>query len=132
MGVAAGDGEPPYAVEEFGYPGAARILQERGIALRKGDGHIVLTDCTAPHDITVKSRTGQKDFCFAVKGRQGYVTMELADAYGVVTQDHPVRAKITDGVKDVTIDAPKNEYTPFGEAGDSGKRSVLLELRVAG
>ncbi|MEV7504888.1 hypothetical protein [Streptomyces sp. NPDC093018] len=35
----------------------------------------------------------------------------------------------TDGKKSV-VNAPKNDYTPVGEAGDTSKKSVLVELRV--
>ncbi|GAA2920265.1 hypothetical protein GCM10020221_15600 [Streptomyces thioluteus] len=62
-----------------------------------------------------------------VKGKQGYLTMELPDAYGILTQDHPVRATIRGEAKDTVVNAPKNEYTPLGEAGD--RREAL---RAAG
>ncbi|MFI1796469.1 hypothetical protein ACH427_03790 [Streptomyces sp. NPDC020379] len=132
VAVAAGDDEMPFGVEKFEYPEAAKILNERGIKLFKGDGHISLTDCAATHDIKVRSRTGQKEFCFAVKGKQGYLSLELADAYAIVTEDHPVEAKVTLDGKESTVSAPKNDYTAFGEAGDTRKQAVLLELRVTG
>ncbi|MFI1496728.1 hypothetical protein [Streptomyces platensis] len=122
--------EMPTAVEDFGYPNAARILQDQKIALKRGDGHIMLTSCDSAHDIMVKSRTGQVDYCFAVRGTKGYLTMELADAFGMWTEGHPVQATITADGKSTVINAPKKEYTPLGEAGSSEKRSVLVELRV--
>ncbi|MEW2581539.1 hypothetical protein [Streptomyces syringium] len=121
-----------FAVERFEYPEAAKILKEQGIVLRKGDGRILLTECATAHDIKVKSRVGQKDFCFAVKGKQGHLILELQQAYGIWTEDHPVQAKITVDGKDTIIDAPKNDYKPFGEAVDPAKPAVLLELRVTG
>ncbi|MEV8475333.1 hypothetical protein [Streptomyces sp. NPDC051173] len=132
VGVTSGDDDMPFGVEKFEYPESAKILKERGIALFKGDGHITLTDCAAVHDIKVRSRTGQKDFCFAVKGKQGYLSLQLADVYGILTEDHPVEAKITLDGKETTVSAPRNDYTPFGEAGDTRKQAVLLELRVTG
>ncbi|MFJ4471910.1 hypothetical protein ACIP2X_31110 [Streptomyces sp. NPDC089424] len=36
---------PGHAVEDFAYPGADKIQQERGFVLERGDGHIVLADC---------------------------------------------------------------------------------------
>lgn len=59
--------------------------------------------------------------------------MELADAFGMWTERHPVQATITANGKETVITAPKKEsvdYTPFGESGSSEKRSVLVELRV--
>ncbi|MFI9201844.1 hypothetical protein [Streptomyces sp. NPDC053048] len=131
-GAASNDDEAPFAIETFQYPDSAKILKEKGITLYKGDGHITLTDCATPHDIMVKSRLGQKNFCFAVKGKQGHLLLELPDAYGIWTEDHPVQAKITVDGKDTVIDAPKNDYRPFGEAVDPAKSAVLLELRVTG
>lgn len=122
--------EMPSAVEDFSYPNASRILQEQKISLKRGDGHIMLTSCDSAHDIMVKSRTGQVDYCFAVRGTKGYLTMELADAFGMWTMGHPVQATITAGGKETVVNAPKNDYKPLGEAGSSEKRSVLVELRV--
>ncbi|MET9412625.1 hypothetical protein ABZY03_00285 [Streptomyces klenkii] len=132
VGTTSDDEAMPFAVETYEYPDAAKILAEKGITLFKGDGHILFTDCAAPHDITVKSRTGQKEFCFAVKGKQGYLSLKLADAYGIWTEDHPVDATITVDGQETTIKAPRNDYKPFGEAADASKRAILLELKVTG
>ncbi|WP_308312433.1 hypothetical protein [Streptomyces sp. ISL-11] len=126
----SGDTDMPFAVEKFEYPDSAKILKEKGIELYKGDGRITLTDCSNTHDIEVRSRVGK--FCFAVKGKQGRLLLKLPDAYGIWTEDHPVQAKITVDGKDTLIDAPKNDYKPFGESVDTTKRAVLLELRVTG
>ncbi|MFF4922506.1 hypothetical protein ACFY4B_18165 [Kitasatospora sp. NPDC001261] len=128
---AAGD-TMPSAVEDFLHPGSERIFQEQKISLKQGDGHIMLTDCKSAYDIQVKSRTGQKNYCFSVNAKQGYLTMEIPEAYGIWTEDHPVQAKITSSGKESIVSAPKNDYTTFGEAGDSGQHSVLIELRVTG
>lgn len=121
----------PSAVEDFAYPDAAKILRDQQITLKRGDGHItLLTDCTAGYDIKVKSRAGQKEYCFDVNGNKGYLTLELPDAFGIWTEDHPVQATVTADGKETVVDAPKNDYTPYGEAGDTGLRSVLVELRV--
>ncbi|MEU5189966.1 hypothetical protein AB0G83_22915 [Streptomyces klenkii] len=121
----------PFAVETFQYPDSTKIAQEKGITLHKGDGHIIFTDCAAPHDITVRSRVGDGYFCFAVKGKQGYLSLTLPDAYAIETLDHPVQATIRIDGKDTFVDAPKNETTPFGEAKKLG-RATLLDLRVTG
>ncbi|MFJ6792819.1 hypothetical protein [Streptomyces sp. NPDC091268] len=126
-------GEMPTAVEDFAYPDAAKIQAEQQIVLKRGDGHITLTTCEGTPDITVKSRTGQKLYCFDVNAPKGYVTLELPDAFGIWTEAFPVKATITaDGQNKTVIDAPANDYKPFGEAGDTGERSILLELRVTG
>ncbi|MGA5131373.1 hypothetical protein ACPCTO_16330 [Streptomyces olivoreticuli] len=122
----------PFAVEKFEYPEAAKILKDKGITLFRGDGHILLADCATSHDITVKSRVGQKNFCFAVKGKKGNLVLELPDAYGIWTEDHPVDAKVTVDGQSSTVQAPKNDYKPLGESVDPGKRAVLLELNVTG
>ncbi|MFE5736736.1 hypothetical protein [Streptomyces celluloflavus] len=122
----------PSAVEDFTYPGAAQILQEKGITLKRGDGHVMLTDCGSKYDVMVESRTGKNFFCFTISGKQGYLTMELPDAFAMWTKEHPVKATVTADGKTTVVDAPKNEYTSIGETTNSGKRSVLLELRAAG
>ncbi|WP_058042315.1 hypothetical protein [Streptomyces roseifaciens] len=124
----------PFAIETFQYPNGAKLSQDQGIVLGKGDGHILLTDCGSTQDITVKARVGQtiKDFCFTVKGKQGYLVLEIADAFGIWTKDHPVQATVRANGERTVIDAPKNDYTPFGEGSGSAARAVLLELRVTG
>ncbi|MFD8141740.1 hypothetical protein [Streptomyces sp. NPDC059708] len=131
-GVAA-DGEMPSAIEDFAYPNAAKIQAEQKILLKRGDGHITLVDCAAgTPDIRVKSRTGQGLFCFDVNAPKGYVTLELPSSFGIWTKDYPVKATITAAGTQTVIDAPANDYKPFGEAGESGVSSVLVELRVTG
>ncbi|EDY53075.1 hypothetical protein [Streptomyces clavuligerus] len=130
--AAAAAAEMPVAVEDFVHPGADRLLTDRGITLKRGDGGITLTDCTSGYDIQVESRTADTFFCFTVTGKQGYLTMELPEAFALWTTDHPVRAKITAEGKTHVVNAPKNDYTPMGEIGDLGKPAVLLELRVTG
>ncbi|ORT55302.1 hypothetical protein BKD26_32710 [Streptomyces sp. CB03238] len=120
------------AVEDFAYPGAARIQQDHQILLKKGDGHITLVSCEGVTDIMVKSRAGQRDYCFDVNAKSGYLTLELPDAFGIFTEAYPVQATITANGQATVVKAPANEYIPFGEAGQSGERSVLVELRVTG
>ncbi|MFD0375676.1 hypothetical protein [Streptomyces sp. NPDC127112] len=130
---AAADGEMPAAVEDFAYPNAAKIQAEQKILLKRGDGHITLVDCAAgAADITVRSRTGQKLYCFDVNAAKGYVTLELPSAFGIWTKDYPVKATITAAGNQTVVDAPANDYKPIGEAGDNGASSVLVELRVTG
>ncbi|GLX42325.1 secreted protein [Streptomyces roseochromogenus] len=131
-GVAAG-GEMPDAVEDFAYPNAAKIQAEQQILLKRGDGHITLVDCAAgTPEITVKSRNGQKLYCFDVNAPKGYVTLELPAAFGIWTKDYPVKATVTAAGTQTVIDAPANDYKPVGEGTANGAPSVLVELRVTG
>ncbi|WP_328889343.1 hypothetical protein [Streptomyces sp. NBC_00316] len=133
--VAAAD--VPGLVEDFNYPGAAKVLQDRGVTLKRGDGHIWLTDATALNEcsdvssIAIESRKGV--FCFKTNAKSGYLTLELPDTFSIWTQDHPVKATLTaEGEPDAVVNAPANDLTPVGEAGDTGVRSVLVEIRVTG
>ncbi|MEV6048393.1 hypothetical protein [Streptomyces xanthochromogenes] len=133
-------GEMPSAVEDFNYPGAAKILAEQGITLKRGDGHIMLSDCTAAWDIKVKARTDTSSiaFCFTVSGSNGYLALEMPKAFGMWTKDHPVQATLIaldDGEKQV-VNAPAGTpsvplpYTNIGESSATGKISTLVEFRV--
>lgn len=121
------------AIEDFAYPNAEQILAEKKITLKRGDGHIVLTDCAKPYNILVESRTGQEQFCFKFSGKQGYLTMEVAEAYGIWEEGgHSVQAKITADGQQSVVNLKKDDFTTLGEAGNSEKRSVLVELRFTG
>ncbi|WP_327738994.1 hypothetical protein [Streptomyces nojiriensis] len=48
---AVAEGGPGYAIEDFGYPNADRILAEQKITLKRGDGHILLADCASATDL---------------------------------------------------------------------------------
>ncbi|MGW2547739.1 hypothetical protein ACWC5I_44435, partial [Kitasatospora sp. NPDC001574] len=93
----------PVAVEDFQHPGAARLLTERKITLKQGDGHIRLkegaennthTACRGANDIFVESRLDTNGYCFTVSGTTGYLAMELPDVYMIWTEDRTVSAKV--------------------------------------
>lgn len=130
--AAVADGEMPYAIEDFNYPGAAKIEAETGAVLKRGDGHMVMTSCDGSQDIQIMSRTGQKDFCFNVMAKPAYLTLEVPQAYGIWTSADPVKTtiKAADGATTV-INAPANDFTGYGEAGSTGEPTTLIELRVA-
>ncbi|MEU6962890.1 hypothetical protein [Streptomyces chrestomyceticus] len=134
---AAADELPPIAVEDFTYPGADKILKEKGIKLVKGDGHILLTECSA-NDWKIKVEANKNYdtlfHCFKVTGKKGYVTMELPDVSGIWTENQVVKATLSsDGKKKtvVTEDGP-NQVKTVGVADlpSGGKKADLLELRV--
>ncbi|MFC0845543.1 hypothetical protein ACFH04_17765 [Streptomyces noboritoensis] len=127
---------PPSGVEDFAYPGAARIEADRKITLIKGDGHIVLADSCdgSPQQIKVWTRNdGSKDVCFRVIGKSGYLAMKIADVWAVDTKDRPVTADLTaDGGKThQTVDVAPGHFEAVGE-GAGSQPTALLELRVTG
>ncbi|MFD3932825.1 hypothetical protein [Streptomyces sp. NPDC058614] len=125
----------PDLVEDFDYPGAAEAA-DRGITLKRGDGHVWLTDvtdlgeCTDTSNIAIESRKGI--FCFKTNAKSGFLTLELPDTFSIWTQDRPVKATLTAEGTDTVVNAPANDLTPVGESGDTGLRSVLVEIRVTG
>ncbi|CAM5287435.1 hypothetical protein GCM10010329_85940 [Streptomyces spiroverticillatus] len=133
--VSAAEAPMPPAIEDFSYPNAAQVLADRGITLKKGDGHLVLADCAAAHDIRVEAGKDIADgkFCFKASSASGYLTMELPDVFAIFTKDqHSVRAKVTAEGETTTVNVPKNDWEQVGE-GDSStgnKPSVLVELRI--
>ncbi|MEU5426419.1 hypothetical protein AB0H73_12535 [Streptomyces olivoreticuli] len=127
---------PPSAVETFEYPNADKILRERGIALRKGDGHILLADCASSSNIVVLTRYNKEGrFCFKVtgNGKSGYLALEIPDAFNILTEDYALQAKLTSDGKTQTVDVPKNGFKEVGEGTvPPSAPVVLVELRITG
>ncbi|MFB7663239.1 hypothetical protein ACFC1R_04715 [Kitasatospora sp. NPDC056138] len=122
---------PPSAVEDFSYPDAARILQDKKIKLIKGDGHIMLTDCGASdQQIHVMSTTG--DVCFRTLGKTGYLSLEIPRVFYLETVDHPISADLSANGTTKTVNIAQGGFQSVGEGTPGGARSVLLELRVTG
>ncbi|MEV5506812.1 hypothetical protein [Streptomyces orinoci] len=141
IGGAAESASPPFAVETFEYPNAAKILQEQGIALRSGDGHILLADCKVSADIQVftsQDHPGQTDrgkYCFKVtgSGKSGYLKLEIPKVFNVATGDYAVRASVTAEGKTQTVNVAKNDFEAVGQGVDpKAQPTVLVELRVTG
>ncbi|MFJ6380820.1 hypothetical protein ACIQI7_12600 [Kitasatospora sp. NPDC092039] len=137
----AAETDMPTAVEDFQYPEADRILTERKITLKRGDGRILLkegpghtvpTSCQAGNEIFVESRLDRLGYCFTVSGTTGYLTMELPDAYGIWTEDRSVSAKLVAAGQEKQVNIGPNSVEPVGESLPGGKRSVLVELRITG
>lgn len=128
----AADELPPFAVEDFNYPGADRILAERGFLLKRGDGHIVLADCAEENVINVSARDlANEDVCFRVTGDQGFLTLELVGVYLVHTNDYSTTQLETtvEGATE-TFEFGPNEWGPIGESTD-GQEHMLVEIRVS-
>jgi hypothetical protein len=93
-GVAQADDEtaPTSAVEDFVYPGAARILAAQNVKLISGNGKIVIADCNNPPDAditfiyvyTLDRRTnGGAPICFQVLRTPGVLTLEVPAVYEI-------------------------------------------------
>ncbi|MGA5130731.1 hypothetical protein [Streptomyces blastmyceticus] len=130
---------PPSIVETFEYPGAAKILKEQGIALRKGDGHIVLADCRMSSDIRVMTefkhpgQTQQGTYCFKVTGtgKAGWLTLEVPQVYMVSTGDYALDVKVDSNAGREQVKVAKNDYKGVGKGADpSNDATTLIELRV--
>lgn len=124
--------EMPYAIENFDYPGAAQILEETGVLLKRGDGHIVMAPCDGDNDILIlRSEVGATEHCFDVTAKPAFLTLEIPKAHGIWTKAYPVKTTVRedDGTTTV-INAPANDFTGYGESGASGERTMLIELRV--
>nr|WSZ20481.1 hypothetical protein OH837_47920 [Streptomyces canus] len=124
------EGAPGYAVEDFGYPQADKILAEKNILLKRGDGHITLADCASgTGQLEVQARDKSK-VCFDVKGNSGWLTLELPSVYLVRGNDYTTEVDMTVGTEETTYDIAKNAWTPVGESTDEqGREFILLEIR---
>lgn len=129
---------PPVAVEDHNYPGAAAVLANRGITLKKGDGHILLVDCDAASDqIRVYSvaddATGREgDYCFRATAKSGFLTLELPRVFALETGKHPISADLTTNGETTTVKVAEGAFESVGEGTAGGARSVLVEIRVTG
>ncbi|MCF2436747.1 hypothetical protein LV779_31875 [Streptomyces thinghirensis] len=96
--------------------------------------HITLVNCseTWEHQDRVSVWTTVATASVSKPLSQAGWTLNPPDAYGVWTEEHPVEATLTAQGEETVINAPTNDYQPVGEAGDTGLRSVLVELRVTG
>ncbi|WP_343243175.1 hypothetical protein [Streptomyces sp. SID12501] len=130
--TAVADEAPGYAVENFDYPQADKILAEKDIVLKRGDGHITLADCvTGTGQLEVMARD-QSKICFNVKGASGWLTLELPSVYLIRGNDYVTQAEMTVDAEEQTYDITKNTWTPVGESADEQTREwTLLEIRTS-
>lgn len=131
--VSVADEQPPYAIEDFGYPGADKIQDELGIILKRGDGHITLADCVSEEGLLeVYSRTNGT-ICFRTTGKSGYLSLEIPSVYGV-RGDSSYQADVTltadDDQQTITVDP--NEWKGVGESADpQGRIHTLVEISTS-
>ncbi|MDT0343492.1 hypothetical protein [Streptomyces litchfieldiae] len=129
--AAAADEAPGYAVEDFNYPRADEILAERGILLKRGDGHIVLTDCGPTGLLEVWARDQSDRICFRVTGTEGYLSLELPAVYAIKgAADTTTTANMTVEDEEKSFTVPADEWTPVGEPTDEPEHRdhLLVEL----
>ncbi|MFJ1976974.1 hypothetical protein [Streptomyces albogriseolus] len=125
----AGDA-PGYAVEDYAYPNADKILAEQNIVLKRGDGHIVLADCAAGADLLRFLARDREDVCFDVTDETGFLTLELPAVHGVKTDDSAnTHLEMTAEDDQVEYDIPADTWAGVGESVD-GREHVLVEIHV--
>ncbi|MFI5921848.1 hypothetical protein ACIA8M_25310 [Streptomyces anulatus] len=132
-------GGSPSIVEDFSYPGADRVLAEKGIKLKHGDGKITLVDCGQTAEeikvMTVKDDSVGRDgqYCFQATAKTGFLTLELPRVFAIETGEHPISADLTANGETLTVAVPKDGFESVGEGDlNNGQRSVLVEIRVTG
>ncbi|GAA3072128.1 hypothetical protein [Streptomyces glomeratus] len=131
--VAPAAGEAPgYAVENFGYPQADKILAERNIVLKRGDGHITLADCASGTGFLEVWARSKDKVCFQVTGNAGWLTLEIPSVYAVRGNDYAAQVDMTVGTEEKSFDVAKNTWTAVGESADpQGREHMLVEIRTS-
>ncbi|MFI9201213.1 hypothetical protein [Streptomyces sp. NPDC053048] len=132
--VTVADGRPGYVVEDFNYPGADRIKTEKGITLKRGDGHIVLADCSSATGLMeVWSRKNER-ICFRTTGTSGYLALEIPSVFAVRgAADHAADVTLTTPASTPQeVKVAKGDWTPVGESTDPQARDfALVEIRTS-
>lgn len=132
--VLVADEAPGYAVEDFNYPQADKIEAEKGIVLKRGDGHIVLAECGSEAGLLeIYTRAADK-VCFRTTGDSGYLSLEIKSVYGVkgaTDLDADMTLQAPDGTpQEITV--PKDSFTPVGESVDpEGQEHMLVEISTS-
>ncbi|MEV0041269.1 hypothetical protein [Streptomyces sp. NPDC050804] len=130
--ISVADEAPGYAVEDFNYPQADKILAERNIVLKRGDGHITLVDCASGTGfLEVMARQHEEKICFKVVGNSGWLTLEIPAVHAIRGNDYTTQVDMTVGTEEKTFDILKNTWTGVGESADEqGREYVLVEIRT--
>ncbi|WP_406398426.1 hypothetical protein OH805_05575 [Streptomyces sp. NBC_00879] len=125
------DEAPGYAVEDFNYPLADKILAEKNIVLKRGDGHITLADCASGAGLLeIMARDKADKICFKVVGNSGWLTLEIPAVYAIKGNDYTTAVDMTVGTEEKSFDITKNAWTSVGEAADTeGRDHMLVEIR---
>lgn len=125
----------PFAVEDGAYPFRSDVLAATGADLVAGDGGIMHTSCTSPHQIMLWARNLKSDesrICFKA-ANTGYLALNVSRAYRIETQGRDLNAQITVNGATSSISVPKDTSKGFGEASPTDpQQATLLEMRVTG
>ncbi|MDF0372353.1 hypothetical protein ABZV52_02025 [Streptomyces sp. NPDC004735] len=126
------DDAPGYAVEDFNYPQADKILAEKNILLKRGDGHITLANCVAgTGQLEILARDRNDKICFNTVGNQGWLTLEIPAVFSIKGNDYSTTVDMTVGAEEKTYEINKNSWTPVGETADpEGRDHTLVEIRI--
>jgi len=127
------DEGPGFAVEDFNYPQADKILAERNIVLKRGDGHITLADCASGTGLLeVMARAKEENICFKVVGNSGWLTLEIPSVFAIKGNNYSTQVDMTVGAEEKTFDVAKNTWTSVGEtAEEEGREHMLVEIRTS-
>ncbi|GCB46512.1 hypothetical protein [Streptomyces sp. NL15-2K] len=127
------DEAPGYAVEDFKYPQADKILAEQGITLKRGDGHIILATCGSETGLLeIWTRSSVDRVCFRVTGNSGYLTLEIPAVFNVRGNDYTTQVDMTVDGEKKSYDIAENTWTPVGESTDEqGRQFALVEIRTS-
>lgn len=130
--LVAGDA-PGYAVENFDYPQADKILAERNIVLKRGDGHITLADCVSgTGQLELLARDKADKICFSTVGNEGWLTLEIPAVFSIRGNDYSTTVDMTVGSEEKSYEISKNSWTPVGESADpEGRDHMLVEIRTS-
>lgn len=121
---------PGYALEDYNYPNADKILAEQGIVLKRGDGHIVLADCQSEENLLKFLARDRADVCFKVTSDEGFLTLEIPSVHGVRTDDSGnTHLAMTAEDDRVEYNIPAKTWEGVGESVD-GREHVLVEIRI--
>jgi hypothetical protein len=122
-------GQPPLE-EDFAYPGADKIQAEHGIAVSRGDGHLLFVDCNSGTDLIETWSTIADLQCFGLRGQTGWLTLNIPDVYLVKAGSQALKATVDPGGQPRTVNVPINTWVPLGTAVD-GVPAGLVALETA-
>ncbi|MFJ9939538.1 hypothetical protein [Streptomyces erythrochromogenes] len=129
---AIADEGPGYAVEDFSYPNADKILAEQKIKLKSGNGHILLAECTGAPELMEVFPLKNEKVCFRVTGDVGYLSLEIPSVFGVKGNNYAAQVEMTTGTEQKTFAVDKNAWTAVGQTADEqGRDFMLLEIRTS-
>jgi hypothetical protein len=130
------DEAPGFAVEDYNYPGADKILADdptHTLTLKRGDGHIVLATCGSEAGLIDIAARNRSDVCFRATGTSGFLSLEIPSVFGVEGGDESAQVDLTVDNETHTYDVAPGRFTPVGESNDpSGlhRAMTLVEIRT--